>query len=112
MPVSFCNDQALRTSVQTIGSLRVSLAIDHDVDETSRARGHDDVALAADALKRQVLFVTKGRDAKTVKELAAYLDDHGCPAGQQSMTYATAAECPRSGGLIPTLLSMVSRDSE
>jgi transposase len=52
------------------------------VDETSRARGHDYVTLAADAVKRRVLFVTEGRDAKTIKELAAYLDDHGCPPQQ------------------------------
>jgi transposase len=26
-----------------------------------------------------VLFVTEGRDAKTIKELAAYLEEHGCP---------------------------------
>jgi transposase len=52
------------------------------IDETSRARGHDYVTLAADALKRRVLFVTEGRDAKTIKELAAHLNDHGCPPGQ------------------------------
>ena len=52
------------------------------VDETSRARGHDYVTLAADAVKRRVLFVTEGRDAKTIAELAVHLDDHGCPPGQ------------------------------
>ena len=52
------------------------------IDETSRARGHDYVTLAADAVKRRVLFVTEGRDAKTIKELAAHLDDHGCPPEQ------------------------------
>ncbi len=52
------------------------------IDETSRARGHDYVTLAADAVKRRVLFVTEGRDAKTIEELAAYLDDHGCPPEQ------------------------------
>jgi transposase len=54
------------------------------IDETSRARGHDYVTLAADAERRRVLFVTEGRDAKTIKELAAYLDEHGCPAEQIS----------------------------
>ena len=52
------------------------------VDETSRARGHDYVTLAADALKRRVLFVTEGRDAKTIEELAVHLQDHGCPPEQ------------------------------
>jgi len=52
------------------------------VDETSRARGHDYVTLAADAQARRVLFVTEGRGAKTIKALAADLEDHGCPPGQ------------------------------
>jgi transposase len=52
------------------------------IDETSRARGHDYVTLAADAVKRRVLFVTEGRDAKTIAELATHLDEHGCPPEQ------------------------------
>lgn len=52
------------------------------IDETSRARGHDYVTLAADADERRVLFVTEGRDAKTVQALAAHLDEHGCPPEQ------------------------------
>jgi transposase len=54
------------------------------IDETSRARGHDYVTLVAEAIKRRVLFVTEGRDAKTIKELAAYLDEHGCAPEQIS----------------------------
>ncbi len=50
------------------------------IDETSRARGHDYITLAADAVKRRVLFVTEGRDAKTIEALAAELAAHGCPA--------------------------------
>jgi len=52
------------------------------IDETSRARGHAYVTLAADAVKRRVLFVTEGRDAQTIAELAVHLDDHGCPPAQ------------------------------
>jgi transposase len=52
------------------------------IDETSRARGHDYITLAADAIERRVLFVTEGRDAKTIEELAAHLDEHGCPPEQ------------------------------
>lgn len=52
------------------------------IDETSRARGHDYITLAADALERRVLFVTEGRDAGTIKALAADLAHHGCPPGQ------------------------------
>jgi transposase len=52
------------------------------IDETSRARGHDYITLAADALARRVLFVTEGRDAQTIGELAAHLNAHGCPPEQ------------------------------
>lgn len=52
------------------------------IDETSRARGHDYVTLAADAIERRVLFVTEGRDAGTIKALAEDLADHGCPPEQ------------------------------
>jgi len=49
------------------------------IDETSRARGHDYITLAADAMARRVLFVTEGRDGTTIEALAAHLDAHGCP---------------------------------
>ena len=52
------------------------------IDETSRARGQDYVTLAADALERKVVFVTEGREAKTVQELAADLQAHGCAPEQ------------------------------
>ncbi|WP_086380956.1 ISL3 family transposase, partial [Caballeronia sordidicola] len=52
------------------------------IDETSRARGHAYVSLAADAKARRVIFVTEGRDAKTIEALAADLLAHGCPPEQ------------------------------
>lgn len=52
------------------------------IDETSRAKGHDYITLAADALQRRVLFVTEGRDAQAIKALADDLAQHGCPPGQ------------------------------
>ena len=52
------------------------------IDETSRARGHSYVTLAADAQARRVIFVTEGRDAKTIEALAADLLAHGCPPEQ------------------------------
>jgi len=50
------------------------------IDETSRARGHSYVTLAADADARRVLFVTEGRDARAIERLTEHLIDHGCPA--------------------------------
>lgn len=49
------------------------------IDETSRARGHDYITLAADADERRVLSVTPGRDAAAVQAIAAELAEHGCP---------------------------------
>src|SRR5262249_22719599 len=52
------------------------------IDETSRSRGHDYITLAADAVQRRVLSVTEGRDAATIKTIAAELAAHGCPPEQ------------------------------
>jgi transposase len=54
------------------------------IDETSRARGHDYVTLAADAVARRVLFVTEGRDAQAIAALACDLGAHGCAPEQIS----------------------------
>lgn len=47
------------------------------IDETSRARGHAYVTLAADAERRAVLSVTEDRDAAAIERLAADLKQHG-----------------------------------
>jgi len=47
------------------------------IDETSRARGHDYVTLAADAERRAVLFVTETREAAAIERLAEDLRQHG-----------------------------------
>ena len=62
------------------------------IDETSRARGHSDVTLAAEADARRVLFVTEGPEAKSIEQLAAYLGDQGGPA--QNITSASIDMSP------------------
>lgn len=52
------------------------------IDETSRARGHNYVTLAADAHARRVLCVTEGREAAAIEEIAAQLQAHGCEPEQ------------------------------
>jgi transposase len=47
------------------------------IDETSRARGHDYITLAADAQARAVIFLTEGNGAETVDELAHELYARG-----------------------------------
>jgi transposase len=46
------------------------------IDETSRARGHNYVTLAADAANRAVIFVTDTREATAIERLAADLAAH------------------------------------
>lgn len=52
------------------------------IDETSRAKGHDYITLAADAIDRRVLAVAEGREARTIATIAAELAEHGCPPEQ------------------------------
>ena len=52
------------------------------IDETSKAKGHDYITLAADADERRVLAVVPGRDAQTVHTVAEELAAHGCPPEQ------------------------------
>lgn len=47
------------------------------IDETSRARGHDYVTIAADVERRAVIFVTETREATAIERLAADLTAHG-----------------------------------
>jgi len=54
------------------------------IDETSRARGHDYVTLAADAVERRVLAVAEGRSLETVETLCAELAAGGCAPEQIS----------------------------
>lgn len=57
------------------------------IDETSRARGHDYITLAVDAIERRVLCVTEGRGAQTIECLAADLEARGCaPANIESVS--------------------------
>ena len=52
------------------------------IDETSRARGHDYISLAADALERRVLAVAQGRSAESLGELAREIECRGAAAAQ------------------------------
>jgi transposase len=54
------------------------------IDETSRARGHDYITLAADAVERRVLAVAEGRSVETIEALAGELAAHGCAPAQVS----------------------------
>ena len=47
------------------------------IDETSKARGHDYVTIAADSARRAVIAVTEERDAQAVERLAQDIRAHG-----------------------------------
>jgi transposase len=47
------------------------------IDETSKAKGHDYITIAADAEQRAVIFVTETREATAIERLAADLSAHG-----------------------------------
>jgi transposase len=75
--------------VHAICSRYVDLALDEAdlstvtavaIDETSCRRGHNYLTIAADAKERKVVFVTEGKDAKTITRFAEYLALHkGAP---------------------------------
>jgi transposase len=46
------------------------------IDETSYRRGHEYLTLVADMQARRVVFVTSGRDAKTIERFVTYLGQH------------------------------------
>ena len=57
------------------------------VDETSCRRGHNYLTIAADMGERKVVFVTEGKDAKTVTRFAEYLAAHkGTPDQVRSVS--------------------------
>lgn len=52
------------------------------IDETSRARGHDYITLAAGATERRVIAVAEGRGADSIAQLTTELQSRHCPAEQ------------------------------
>ena len=52
------------------------------IDETSRARGHDYITLAAAATGRRVIAVAEGRGADSIAQLTTELQSRHCPAEQ------------------------------
>jgi transposase len=47
------------------------------IDETSSRRGQDYVSVFADLDERRAVYVTTGRDQRTVQEFACFLETHG-----------------------------------
>ena len=68
--------------IWTIFNYWINLALSKDeqsgvssigIDETSRKKGHDYVTVAVDLRERRVLFVTEGKDEKTIDRLREHL---------------------------------------
>lgn len=66
----------------TLAQADLSAVRELAIDETSRARGHDYITLAADAAEHRVVAVAEGRGADTIQALTAELASRGCPAEQ------------------------------
>ena len=52
------------------------------IDETAAKRGHDYITLFVDIDARRVVFVTDGRDAKTIETFADHVDTHNSDASR------------------------------
>lgn len=52
------------------------------IDETSRKKGHDYVTVAVDLNEKRVLFVTEGKDEKTIDRLKEHFDNKSVPPEQ------------------------------
>ena len=59
-------DKDVQTDVKNIG-----------IDETSKKKGHDYVTLAVDLDQRRVIYVTPGKDSKTIERLRLHLEKKG-----------------------------------
>jgi transposase len=69
------------------------------IDETSRAKGHEYVTLAADADRRAVIFVAEGKDANTIEGLAGNLRAHpGQPSQIEAISIDMSPAFIKGGG--------------
>ncbi len=84
MPVNKAADifKVYPKRIWTIFNYFINLALSKDeqsgvssigIDETSRKKGHDYVTVAVDLHERRVLFVTEGKDEKTIDRLGEHL---------------------------------------
>lgn len=61
-------------------------------DETSRRKGHDYISLFVDLDKRKTMFITEGKDAKTVEKFVEDLSSHG--GKMENITHASIDMSP------------------
>lgn len=85
MPVNKAADilKVYPKRIWTIFNYWIELALSKDeqstvtaigIDETSRKKGHDYVTVAVDLQQRRVLFVTEGKDEKTIDKLKEHFE--------------------------------------
>ncbi len=85
MPVNKAADilKVYPKRIWTIFNYWIELALSKDeqstvtaigIDETSRKKGHDYVTVAVDLQQRRVLFVTEGKDEKTIDKLKGHFE--------------------------------------
>jgi transposase len=69
------------------------------IDDTSFRRGQDYVSVFADLDERRAVYVTEGRDQKTVEQFAGFLESHGGEAKQITEVCQDMSEAYRAGVL-------------
>jgi len=85
MPVNKAADilKVYPKRIWTIFNYWINLALSKDeqstvtaigIDETSRKKGHDYVTVAVDLQQRRVVFVTEGKDEKTIDKLKGHFE--------------------------------------
>jgi transposase len=66
----------------TVANTNLSSVTDVAIDETSSKKGYEYLTIAADMAARKVIFVTPGKDAKTIEAFAEHLASHQASADQ------------------------------
>jgi transposase len=66
----------------TVANTNLSSVTDVAIDETSSKKGYEYLTIAADMAALKVIFVTPGKDAKTIEAFAEHLASHQASADQ------------------------------
>lgn len=93
-----CNEKTLASILsywvnQAVEALDLSDVTKLAIDETSRKRGHDDVTITIDAMKRRVFDVQDGRKKEAVTAMRKKLERHG---GKASNITAVTSDMSKS----------------
>jgi transposase len=84
---------------QAVAAQDLSAVEQVGIDDTSFRRGQDYVSVFADLAERRAVFVTEGRDQRTVEQFAGFLEGHGGKAENVSEVCQDMSPAYRTGVL-------------